>query len=158
MYDSSPMPNKIIFALLICVSLTSATFGQKRSVPAATLLLITKAEDERRWDDDLRQLFASPNALIRKRAALAAGRIGNEDSIASLTDLLEKDADPTVRAMAAFAIGEVESEKGANALVAALNSARSSVELKARAVEALGKIAAVLPREQEARQDSGDFA
>ena len=146
------MPNKIIFALLICISLTSVTFGQKRAVPPSTLLLITKAEDERRWDDDLRKLFSSPNALVRKRAALAAGRIGNEDSIASLTELLEKDSDPGVRAMAAFAIGEIESEKGANALVAVLKNGSSSVELKARCVEALGKIAAVLPKEQEARQ------
>ena len=152
MYDSSPMPNKIICALLICVALTAPVFAQRRSIPPATLLLITKAEDERRWDDNLRKLFSNPNALIRERAALAAGRIGNEDSIAALTELLEKDADPSVRAMAAFAIGEVESEKGANALVAVLKNGSSSVELKARAVEALGKIAAVLPREQEARQ------
>ena len=152
MYDSSPMLNKIICALLICIALASISFAQKRSIPAPTLLLITKAEDERRWDDDLRKLFSSPNALIRKRAALAAGRIGNEDSLASLIELLEKDADPSVRAMAAFAIGEVESEKGANDLVAVLKTASSSVELKARAVEALGKIAGALPREQEARQ------
>ena len=146
------MLNKIICALLICIALASTSFAQKRSIPAPTLLLITKAEDERRWDDDLRKLFSSPNASVRSRAALAAGRIGNEDSLASLTELLEKDADPSVRAMAAFAIGEVESEKGANALVAVLKNDRSSVELKARAVEALGKIAGVLPREQEARQ------
>src|ERR1044071_3081804 len=112
------MPNRIICALLILIALTSTVFAQRRSIPAATLLLITKAEDERRWDDDLRKLFSSPNAVVRQRAALAAGRIGNEDSIVSLTELLEKDADPNVRAMAAFAIGEVESEKGANALVA----------------------------------------
>jgi cyclophilin family peptidyl-prolyl cis-trans isomerase/HEAT repeat protein len=146
------MPNKVISALLICLALASVNFAQKRSVPAATLLLITKAEDERRWDDDLRKLFSSSNALIRSRAALAAGRIGDEDALASLTALLEKDTDPGVRAMAAFAIGEVESEKGANALVAVLKNASSSVELKARAIEALGKIAAALPREQEARQ------
>ncbi|HEU4933773.1 MAG TPA: peptidylprolyl isomerase [Pyrinomonadaceae bacterium] len=146
------MLNKIICALLICIAVASTNFAQKRSIPAPTLLLITKAEDERRWGDDLRKLFASPNALIRKRAALAAGRIGSEDSLASLTQLLEKDADSSVREMAAFAIGEVESEKGANTLVAVLKNAGSSVELKARAVEALGKIAAALPREQEARQ------
>ena len=151
MYDSYPMSNKLIPALLICIALSSLTFAQKQGIPPLTLLLVTKAEDERRWDDELRKLFSSPNALIRKRAALAAGRIGNEDSIGALTDLLEKDADTGVRAMAAFAIGEVESDKGANALVAALKNS-SSVEVKARAVEALGKIAAVLPKEQEARQ------
>ena len=146
------MPNKIIFAALICIALTSASLAQKRLVPPATLLVITKAEDERRWDDDLLKLFSNSNALIRIRAALAAGRIGNEDSIGPLTDLLEKDADVNVRAMAAFAIGEVESEKGANVLVAALKNASSPVEVRARAIEALGKIAGALPREQEARQ------
>ena len=54
--------------------------------------------------------------------------------------------------MAAFAIGEVESEKGANPLVAVLKNASSTSELRARAVEGLGKIAAALPKEQEARQ------
>jgi cyclophilin family peptidyl-prolyl cis-trans isomerase len=146
------MPNKIFSAALLCIVLTSVTFAQNRPVPPATLLLITKAEDERRWDDDLRKLFSSPNAVIRQRAALAAGRIGNEDSLASLTELLEKDSDPGVRSMAAFAIGEVESDKGANALVAVLKSGSTSVDLKSRAIEALGKIAAALPREQEARQ------
>src|SRR5262245_51980581 len=116
MYDSWPMAHRIIPALLICVALTSAAFGQSRSVPAATLLQITKAEDERRWDDVLRGLFASSNPAVRKRSALAAGRIGNEDSVTALTNLLEKDPDPGVRAMAAFAVGEVESETGANAL------------------------------------------
>jgi len=142
------MPNKIIAAALLCLALTSVTFAQKRSIPAATLLLITKAEDERRWDDDLRKLFSSPSALVRQRAALAAGRIGNEDSLDALTELLEKDGDPNVRSMAAFAIGEVESEKGANALVAVLKDAKSSIDLKARAVEGLGKIACSLSREQ----------
>ncbi len=146
------MPNKIICAFLICVALTATAFAQRGSIPAATLLAITKAEDERRWDDDLRKLFSSPNAQIRKRAALAAGRIGNADSVEPLTVLLNSDADKGVRAMAAFAIGEVQSEKGANALVTVIKSANSTVELKARAVEALGKIAGALPKEQEARQ------
>src|SRR5262245_27275897 len=152
MYDSSPMTHKIIPVLLVFVGLTSAAFGQGRSLPSATLLQITKAEDERRWDGDLRGLLANPSAAVRKRAALAAGRIGNDDSVSALTSLLEKDPEPSVRAMAAFALGEVESETGANALIAILKNASEPAELRARAVEALGKIAAALPREQEARQ------
>jgi len=157
MYDSSLMPNKTLPLVLACiVTLSSATFAQRRAkeapVPRPTLLAITKAEDERHWDDDLRKLFTSPNAAIRKRAALAAGRIGNEDSIPALTSLLEKDKDAGVRVMAAFALGEVESVKGADALVAALKNAPRTGELKGRTVEALGKIAGALPREQEARK------
>ena len=141
------MLNRIISMTLVCLVLSPAGFAQKQSIPAATLLVIVKAEDERRWDADLRDLFSSPNVLVRKRAALAAGRIGDESSIDTLTNLLEKDADPGVRAMAAFALGEVESEAGANTLLAVLRNKSVPVELRARAIEALGKIAAALPRE-----------
>ena len=152
MYDSRLMAQRIIFALLVTVALCPSIFAQNRPIPPATLLLITKAEDERRWDESLQKLFSSPNAAVRKRAALAAGRIGDADSIPALTTLLEQDQDPTVREMAAFALGEVELEAGANPLIAVLKNRMASEGLKARAIEALGKIASVLPREQEARQ------
>jgi cyclophilin family peptidyl-prolyl cis-trans isomerase/HEAT repeat protein len=139
------MLNKTLVVLL-CLVLAPVSFAQR------TLLSITKAEDERRWDDDLRNLLSNPNPSIRKRAALAAGRIGNEDSVAALTKLLEQDKDPSVRSMAAFALGEVESETGANALIATLKNTTAPAELRPRAIEALGKIAAALPKEQEARQ------
>ena len=150
------MSNRTILLGLICVlGVSSVAVAQRRTakpVPPATLLLIIKAEDQRRWDDDLRNLFTSPNAVVRQRAALAAGRIGNEDSIAALTGLLEKDNDPGVRSMAAFAIGEVESAAGADALLAVLKNTSAAGELRARAIEALGKIAGALPRDQETRQ------
>ncbi len=136
---------KIFAVLLTCIALSPVTFGQQR-----TLLSITKAEDERRWDDDLRKLFSHKNPSIRKRAALAAGRIGNEGSVTALTDLLEHDKDLSVRSMAAFALGEVESESAANVLLATLKNTRG--ELRARAIEALGKITGVLPEAQQTRQ------
>jgi len=112
--------------LFACVlGLISVTFAQKRakqSIPPATLLLITRVEDERRWDDDLRNLLSSPNAAVRRRAALAAGRIGNEGSVAALANLLETDNDAAVRSMAAFALGEVESAAGANVLLTTLKN------------------------------------
>jgi cyclophilin family peptidyl-prolyl cis-trans isomerase/HEAT repeat protein len=114
------------------------------------LLRIVRAEDERRWDDDLRGLFSARNVNVRERAALAAGRIGNEAAVADLVALLQKDDEPAVRAMAAFALGEIESPLAADALVAALND-RGNSGARARAVEALGKITAALPKEQEPR-------
>jgi len=146
------MPNKLSFALLIAIALSPSISAQKRTIPPPTLLQIVKAEDERRWDDGLRSLLSSPNAAVRKRAALAAGRIGNEDAVSALTPLLEKDADVSVRAMAAFALGEIESVTAANALMAVLKDQTGPAEVRARTVEALGKIAGALPREQEARQ------
>jgi cyclophilin family peptidyl-prolyl cis-trans isomerase/HEAT repeat protein len=146
------MPNKLIYALLVSIAVCSSIPAQKREVPPPTLLQIVKAEDERRWDDALRNLLSSPNPSIRKRAALAAGRIGNEDAVNALTPLLEKDTDVSVRAMAAFALGEIESETAANGLIAVLKNKTTPIKVRARTVEALGKIAAALPREQEPRQ------
>ena len=146
------MLKRIFTIACVCLALSSPTFAQKRPVPTPTLLVIMRAEDERRWDDDLRKLLSNPNAAIRQRAALAVGRIGDERSVSALTDLLQKDVDLAVRAMAAFALGEVESDTASEALLAVLKNASSSAELRARAVEALGKIAAALPREKETRQ------
>ena len=120
------------------------------SVPQAVLLRILKAEDERRWDTDLRDLMTSKSAAVRWRAALAAGRIGSEDSVPALVTLLQKDVNVDVRSMAAFAIGETESGAGADMLLAVINTSEPS-EVRARAIEALGKIAAALPKEQETR-------
>ena len=154
------MPNNTVPLILTCIlvftSVASAQHRGKRilpqSIPPTTLLLITKAEDQRRWDDELRNLLSSPNAAVRRRAALAAGRIGNEESVPSLTDLLEKDAEPGVRSMAAFALGEIESGGGANVLVTMLKNTSTAGELRARTIEALGKITRAVPADQQARK------
>jgi cyclophilin family peptidyl-prolyl cis-trans isomerase/HEAT repeat protein len=133
--------------LWIVVAVVSVAGFAQNSV----LLRILKAEDERRWDTDLKELLASSSAAIRKRAALAAGRIGNEESVSALAGLLQ-DTDIDVRAMAAFAIGEVEAAAGAEPLLVLLKNAKEPPRVRARAIEALGKIAGALPREQEQRR------
>lgn len=142
------------FALL-CFFFTPWTFAQKgtrgTSIPQSILLRIVKAEDERRWDGDLRYLLTNPDAVVRTRAALAAGRIGNTGALAELANILQQDKNAEVRAMAAFAIGEIESENGSDVLLTALKSATETNEVKARSVEGLGKIAAALPKEKQAR-------
>jgi cyclophilin family peptidyl-prolyl cis-trans isomerase/HEAT repeat protein len=109
------------------------------------------AEDERRWEEsDLGALLKDANATVRARAALAAGRIGDEGAVAPLAALLNADPDASVRATAAFALGEIEAESGAPVLLESLRLSKSP-EVRARDVEALGKIAAALP---EARADA----
>ena len=151
-------------ALLLCaliVALSTNGFAQTRtqvlhnptsitSVPRNLLIRIIRAEDERRWDNDVRDLLSARSAVVRRRATLATGRIGNEDSVADLITLLRHDDELDVRAMAAFGLGEIESALAADALLGVL-SASTEPLLKARAVEALGKIAAAMPKEQEAR-------
>jgi len=150
----------LVLCTLVYVSSTNV-FSQGRdqvlhnptyftSVPRSLLLQIVRAEDERRWDADVRNLLSARSAVVRSRAALAAGRIGNEGSVADLIALLRRDDELDVRAMAAFALGEIESASAADALLGALKDTKES-QLRARAAEALGKIAAALPKEQEAR-------
>jgi cyclophilin family peptidyl-prolyl cis-trans isomerase/HEAT repeat protein len=119
-------------------------------VPKLLLLRILRAEDERRWDDELRSLFSARNAAVRSRAALAAGRIGDESALGELRVLLQRDDEPYVRAMAAFALGEIEALSSQDALYVTLKQTKDPV-VRARCVEAFGKIAAALPKEQEAR-------
>ena len=62
-------------------------------VPEETLLRIIEAEDERRWDDaDLGKLLTDANAAVRRRAALAAGRIGDEGAVAPLAAMLRAES------------------------------------------------------------------
>ena len=136
-----------------CIVFSPAILSQNQSrspqpvVPRNISLRIVRAEDERRWDDDLRALLAHDNAAVRRRAALAAGRIGDERAVADLLKLLKADTQEN-RAMAAFALGEIESPLP----VAELMRTDDKGFLRARAVEALGKIAAAMPKEQEAEQ------
>ena len=148
----------LFLCLTPCVSVIPDAFGQTpmrggcAQIPHSVLLRIVRAEDERRWDADLLGFLSNESADVRCRAALAAGRIGDERAAPSLVSLLQKDSDERVRAMAAFALGETESPAGADPLVAALSlNQRESIEIRARAVEALGKIAAALPKSEEAR-------
>lgn len=145
------MPTKKPVSRFISVWIVVAVLSVTGVAQNSVQLRILKAEDERRWDTDLKALLSNANPAIRKRAALAAGRIGNEDAVGALSALmLDKDVD--VRAMAAFALGEVEAASGADPLLALLKSRGEPVILRARVIEALGKIAGALPREQEARR------
>ncbi|HMS38965.1 MAG TPA: HEAT repeat domain-containing protein, partial [Pyrinomonadaceae bacterium] len=64
---------------------------------------------------------------------------------------MEKDKDDEVRAMAAFAIGEIESIKSADAILNILNDTKINESIRARAVEAAGKIAAANPKDGKSK-------
>ena len=158
---STPAATHVLAACALLISLSPVVFAQNReqklqnptvftTVPQQLLLQIVRAEDERRWDNDLRGLLSARSAVVRKRAALAAGRIGDDKAVADLVALFQHDDDPEVRAMAAFALGEIESPLAADALVDALKN-HPSMAGHPQALEALGKIVAALPKEQAAR-------
>ena len=68
---------------------------------------------------DLTALLADEEARVRRRAALAVGRVGLGDGVEPLLPLLG-DADPEVRQMAAFALGLIGDRRARDPLVRAL--------------------------------------
>ncbi len=132
-------------------SKTSSPQAVSNSIPLPVMMRIVRAEDERRWDADLAALLTDNSAPVRRRAALAAGRIGDEQAVLPLIALMRGDADMNVRAMAAFALGETESATGAEALVESLLRENNPGEIRARVIEAIGKVAAALPKEDKGR-------
>ena len=142
--------------LVVALSISSATAQPRRqsnespTIPSTILLQIIQAEDERRWDNRLPVLLLDKNPNVRKRATLAMGRIGNPEALPSLFEVLKTDPETGVRQMVAFAIGEIESPAGAAALIDILGDTRAPAAVRARAVEALGKIGAALLNEAPA--------
>jgi cyclophilin family peptidyl-prolyl cis-trans isomerase len=86
---------------------------------------------------DLTVLAADTEPRIRRRAALAIGRVGLPEGAAALQPLLT-DTDPDVRQMAAFGLGLLAEKTAVPALTTALQDADPRV--RGRAAEALGLI------------------
>jgi cyclophilin family peptidyl-prolyl cis-trans isomerase/HEAT repeat protein len=90
---------------------------------------------------DLIRLLTDSEARIRRRAALAVGRVGLIEAAPSLITVLRTDSDPEVRQMAAFALGllgDIAQPPMTDALRQAL--ADASPLVSGRAAEALGLI------------------
>src|SRR5919201_218494 len=86
---------------------------------------------------DLIRLLSDAEARVRRRAALAVGRVGLTEGGAPLVGLLS-DADAEVRQMAAFGLGLIADKAAVQPLVTAL--ADNSPIVQGRAAEALGRI------------------
>jgi cyclophilin family peptidyl-prolyl cis-trans isomerase len=86
---------------------------------------------------DLIRLLNDGEARVRRRAALALGRVGLPDAIEPLAKLLA-DEEPDVRQMAAFALGLIGDAAARPALQMALGDMNPLVQ--GRAAEALGTI------------------
>ena len=162
------MLNRIIYislALFVCLTAVSA------QVPVNIGVQILKAEDARRYDPVLENLLKSPSVEVRQRAALAAGRIGDDRSVERLIDLLINDKSFEVQATAAFALGEIESIKASDAILAQISRRvteyappkafahlplqktvlANGLTVFARATEAAGKIAAANPKDEKSK-------
>ena len=141
----------VILAWIVSAS-ACASAPAKPSLPAAgaappafeqKMAWILRLEDQRVLKDpeqapaDLIRLLQDAQARVRRRAALAVGRVGLTSGVAPLVTLLG-DGEPEVRQMAAFALGLIGDRQARDPLVAALGDASPVVQ--ASAAEALGLI------------------
>jgi HEAT repeat protein len=108
---------------------------------------ILRLEDQRQLRDpanapppaaDLVALLNDPEGRIRRRAALAIGRVHLPAGIVPLANLLSSESDPEVRQMAAFGLGLIGRQEATGVLRNAL--ADPSPIVRGRAAEALGLI------------------
>jgi cyclophilin family peptidyl-prolyl cis-trans isomerase/HEAT repeat protein len=87
---------------------------------------------------DLPRLLTDADARVRRRAALAIGRVGLPAGVAPLAAALGGDPEPEVRQAAAFALGLLGDRSAVAPLGAAL--ADGAPMVKGRAAEALGAL------------------
>lgn len=139
------MKRLFIFACVLVVFFSINSFAQ---IPTNTLVQIVKAEDERRWDSTLENLLNNPKSEIRKRAALAIGRIGDEKALPALISHLHDS--PEVIAMVLFAFGEIESIKESEEILEFLKNTSQLTEIRIQAIEAAGKIVAANAKDEKA--------
>ncbi len=140
---------RILSIVIVFVVISISATAQ---IPLRTLVDISKAEDELRFDETLRKLMTNPSPAVRERAALAAGRIGNDAAIGDLEKLVNSDKSDEVRTTAMFALGEIESIKAAEIVLGILADTRADGDLRARAIEAAGKIAAANAKEPKSAE------
>jgi cyclophilin family peptidyl-prolyl cis-trans isomerase/HEAT repeat protein len=95
--------SKLVLALFIGL-LPRAARAQEEAV-VEQLAPVLAAEDARQWQPDLFQrALLAPDSVVRRVAALAAGRIGDWGATPLLLQLLDQP-DSTVRVAAAFSLG-----------------------------------------------------
>ena len=122
--------------------LAGTVFLGDSPAPSATrpekMARILTLEDRRTLGGgEMERYLRDPDRSVRRRAALAAGRIADAAAVPTLVDLMN-DGETEVRQMGAFALGLVGDKTAVDRLVASLKDSQAIV--RARASEALGRI------------------
>lgn len=127
------------FHLLILIGCLLFSPGCSKRSDEYSLRRIAILEDARTLGGkEISSFFKHHSVLIRGRAAIAAGRIGDREIIPELVGLLSDDRE-RVRIETAFALGQLKDSSAAEPLVEYFLS-QTGLEEKTYALEALGKI------------------
>lgn len=107
---------------------------------------------------DLTVLLGESDPRLRRRAAIAIGRVGLPEGVDPLIERLD-DPDPDVRTMVAFSLGLLGDRRAADPLLRALTG-DTSPWVRGRAADALGRLgdaqhAGAIARQARAVIDSG---
>jgi cyclophilin family peptidyl-prolyl cis-trans isomerase len=136
----------VILAWAVLVAAAPAAVEIPR---AEKLVRIVELEDRRTVGDGaLERLLADPDRGVRRRAALAAGRIGDAAMVSPLVERMN-DAEPEVRQMSAFALGLIGDRAALERLRASLADPEPVV--RARSAEAIGRLGDVRAAAELAR-------
>jgi cyclophilin family peptidyl-prolyl cis-trans isomerase/HEAT repeat protein len=128
-WSLSPIP--LVLSILVVAPAPAPQRLQK-------LAHILSLEDRRTLGgSEMERLLRDPDRGVRRRAALATGRIGDPAATNLLVELMN-DGDAEIRQMTAFALGLIGDKAGADRLVASLKDPDAVV--RARSAEALGRI------------------
>jgi len=134
-----------VFAALLAAAFglsPLASAAKKAALPPAPridkLARLLELEDQRTTGgDELARSLRDPDRGVRRRAALAAGRVAAPELVPPLVELMN-DQEVEVRRMAAFALGLAGSPLAVERLLASLKDTDGAV--RGRAAEALGRI------------------
>ncbi len=127
--------------LLSAVLLTPPRLAAQDEAVVEQLAPVLAAEDARDWQPDLFQrALLAPDSLVRRTAALAAGRIGDLRATPLLLRVLDQP-DSTVRVAAAFALGLLRDSSTVEPLIQRLTGLPPlDTATASEAVTALAKI------------------
>ncbi len=120
----------------------AARAQQQDEALVGQLARLLAAADARVFDaPQLRDALRAPDAVVRRQAALAAGRIGDPAAVDVLVAALG-DSDRTVRAAAAFGLGLLKDRRAVEPLVALVHAAPAAEQgpPEGEAVTAIAKI------------------
>jgi cyclophilin family peptidyl-prolyl cis-trans isomerase/HEAT repeat protein len=140
---------RLLYACLMLLNLqaiSAATRPQVKTDLPNVYTRIIQFEDERSLGNgELQALLQHNLTEVRCRAALAIGRIGDKRATPALLKALTAARAVKLRLITVFALGEMEDTQAAPALLKVLQQKTEAVEVRARAAEALGKIASLQP-------------